>query len=202
MRRERVAFPRAKRQTRTLGAKRPYLLSLPCGRSGIDAPSRSHHDKAMRRRRTLPHEPPPWIDPAREIWFLTICCRFRWLPQLTLPARAKAILETVAHRHESGLWHTHLFLLMPDHAHGLFSFPPDGDGMEKLIRDWKRWVARTHDVKWQKRFFDHRLRGEKSVREKADYILVNPVRAGLVDRWQDWPHLWIPDDAIFTGFHR
>lgn len=156
----------------------------------------------MRQRRTLPHEPPRWVDPAREIWFLTICCRLRTVPQLTLPERSSAIMETVQHRHQRGLWYAHLFLLMPDHAHGLFSFPPDSEGMEKTVKDWKRWIARTTGVNWQQGFFDHRLRGERAVREKADYIVANPVRAGFVNRWEDWPHLWMPEDGIFTGLHR
>ena len=74
--------------------------------------------------------------------------------------------------------------------------------MEKAVKDWKRWVARSMGVVWQPGFFDHRLRGEESVREKADYILANPVRAGLVKNWQDWPHRWMPDDDVFTSFQR
>jgi hypothetical protein len=30
------------------------------------------------------------------------------------------------------------------------------------------------------------------MREKADYILHNPVRAGLVSRWDEWPWKWMP----------
>jgi putative transposase len=142
------------------------------------------------------------VDPSREIWFLTICCRQRKTPQLTLPKRSPAIIETVVHRHEKGLWYAHLFLLMPDHAHGLFSFPPDCEDLEKVVKEWKRWTARTLGIKWQSRFFDHRLRKEESFSEKADYILANPMRAGLVARWEDWPHLWMPDDDVFTGLHR
>jgi putative transposase len=155
----------------------------------------------MHPRRTLPHELPRWVDPAREIWFLTICCKRRIEAQLTLPQNASEILQTVIHRHERGLWYAHLFLLMPDHAHGIFSFPQDGDAMEKIVEDWKRWVARTTDVKWHRGFFDHRLRRDESFSEKANYVLANPVRAGLVTRWEDWLHLWMPGD-VFTGLHR
>ena len=43
------------------------------------------------------------------------------------------------------------------------------------------------------RFFEHRLRKEESFREKADYILANPVRAGLVERAEDWPYVFIAE---------
>jgi hypothetical protein len=41
---------------------------------------------------------------------------------------------------------------------------------------------------WQRDFFDHRLRDDESFEEKAAYILNNPVRAGLVNRFEDWPY--------------
>jgi hypothetical protein len=38
----------------------------------------------------------------------------------------------------------------------------------------------------QRNFFEHRLRSEESVQEKAAYILQNPVRAGLVAEGCAW----------------
>jgi hypothetical protein len=45
---------------------------------------------------------------------------------------------------------------------------------------------------WHKGFFDHILALPKSYSEKWDYVRYNPVRAGLVLRWQDWPYLGDP----------
>jgi putative transposase len=84
-----------------------------------------------------------------------------------------------------------LFLAMPDHLHALLSFPPQIP-MEKIIRDWKRFVAKQAAVKWQDGFFDHRLRSNESFAEKADYIRQNPVRAGLVSASHLWNYVW-PD---------
>lgn len=39
---------------------------------------------------------------------------------------------------------------------------------------------------WQPRFFDRALRTVKEYNEKVEYIQVNPVKAGLVRRQQDW----------------
>jgi REP element-mobilizing transposase RayT len=38
---------------------------------------------------------------------------------------------------------------MPDHLHALLSFAPD-QSMSEVIRDWKRFHARTNQVIWQK----------------------------------------------------
>ena len=39
---------------------------------------------------------------------------------------------------------------------------------------------------WQPRFFDRALRTVKEYNEKVEYIHLNPVRAGLVTRPEDW----------------
>ncbi len=39
---------------------------------------------------------------------------------------------------------------------------------------------------WQARFFDRALRSVKEYNEKVEYIHMNPVKAGLVRRSQDW----------------
>lgn len=96
----------------------------------------------------------------------------------------------------------HLFLLMPDHCHGVLSFPSDRDAWVKTVRDWKNWLAWKHKISWQIDFFDHRLRSDESFMEKTQYVLDNPVRAGLVARWDDWPHRWWPAAPPFTGIHR
>jgi REP element-mobilizing transposase RayT len=79
------------------------------------------------------------------------------------------------------------FLLMPDHLHALLSFPPSEKPIRLVISKWKEWTARTVGIQWQDDFFEHRLRHDESRRQKADYILENPVRKGLVSRTEDWP---------------
>jgi mono/diheme cytochrome c family protein len=81
---------------------------------------------------------------------------------------------------------------MPDHLHALISFPYE-QPMKQIVADWKRFLATKLKIEWQRDFFDHRLRKEESYREKADYILANPVRAGLITRREEWPHFWTAD---------
>jgi len=42
---------------------------------------------------------------------------------------------------------------------------------------------------WQKGFFDHILRSGEAYSQKWDYVRENPVRAGLVTDWREWPFL-------------
>ena len=182
----------------------------------------------MPTRKTLPHDVPWWIDPADEIYFITICCKQRGLDQLTTSIVAPKLMETIKHRNTAGTWFAYLALLMPDHLHMLITFPEVATTGPKVgttgpvvqghaavettgsvvqghasrvslpsaqarISSWKSWTAKTCGIQWQRDFFEHRLRKEESYREKADYILLNPVRADLVERPEDWPHVFIAD---------
>jgi putative transposase len=88
-----------------------------------------------------------------------------------------------------GLWFAHLILIMPDHVHALLCFPTSKRTIQEVVSDWKRWTNRQLGIKWQRDFFEHRLRNDESARDKAHYILANPVRAGLVTKPEEWPYV-------------
>jgi putative transposase len=146
----------------------------------------------MSGRMFLPHQPPWRVDSAQELFFVTICCRPRGLNQLAKPDVGDALFETIAWRNSNRVWYAHLFLLMPDHCHAVMSFPDSEHTIKQRISFWKKWVAMKLGIVWQRDFFDHRSRSDESWREKADYILANPVRAGFVEQPEHWPYLWFP----------
>ncbi len=92
-----------------------------------------------------------------------------------------------------GQWWVHLFLIMPDHVHGLITFGRC-NSMKRSIADWKRYLARSHTIDWQTDFFDHRIRDHRELEEKRSYILNNPVRAGLINAVGEWPYVWTAED--------
>jgi REP element-mobilizing transposase RayT len=144
-------------------------------------------------RKSLPHETPLWVDPPRRVFFLTICAADRrGAPLLPVASR---LLEAVRFLHTQRKWSVHLAVVMPDHVHLVVRFPAE-DSLTAVVRGWKRWTARTLSVSWQRDFFEHRLRSEDSAREKVDYVLQNPVRAGLVADWRAWPHGWMSDELL------
>jgi REP-associated tyrosine transposase len=144
-------------------------------------------------RSGLPHNVPLWVNPQQEVYFMTINCTDRFKNQLALPGISKKIFETVKHRQEKFLWWPHVFLLMPDHLHALLSFPPSGKPVQQVISKWKEWTAKDIGIIWQRDFFEHRLRHDESRAEKANYILQNPVRKGLVKHPEDWPFVYFAD---------
>jgi REP element-mobilizing transposase RayT len=137
-------------------------------------------------RRRLPHEIPSWI-PDGEIYFVTICARDRG--GTVLLDHAGEIVQAAVTYHKRGRWHLRLFVLMPDHVHLLVSFPADAR-LVATVGAWKSFTAKQSAFRWQTDFFEHRLRAEESFDEKAHYLRMNPVRAGLCKNWQDWPYRW------------
>jgi REP element-mobilizing transposase RayT len=139
-------------------------------------------------RCTLPHAVPPWA-PDDAVFFITVNCQLRGQNQLCHAETAALLWAAVCEKTSLGQWWPHLFLVMPDHVHGLFSFP-EKDGLRLTVSTWKRFTATELGTVWQRDYFDHRLRAEESFSEKAHYIRQNPVRKGLVTSAEDWPHVW------------
>ncbi|MEM1084049.1 MAG: tRNA uridine-5-carboxymethylaminomethyl(34) synthesis enzyme MnmG [Verrucomicrobiota bacterium] len=140
-------------------------------------------------RRTLPHTPPPWVDPVGDVFFLTICCKGRGQNQLAMADPWDLILDTFLKHEELGHWQPRFVLAMPDHLHALVTFGEDF-ALRKTIQSFKSWTAKHGGIAWQRDFFDHRLRSDESRVEKARYIEMNPVRAGLCRKPEEWPYRW------------
>jgi putative transposase len=159
------------------------------GRAGPPGPSLCN-EQHLPKGRILFHGVPQWAT-ANAIFFLTICCRQREINQLCSDAVAAVLFEAVTFRQQSGRWYVHLLLPMPDHLHALVSFPRVED-MRKMVANFKELTAKRAGLAWQRDFFDHRLRAQESLQEKWDYVLMNPVRKGLIDRPEAWPYVWLP----------
>jgi putative transposase len=142
-------------------------------------------------RKFLPHTPPPGLIPdlSGEVYFITVCTEPRGENQLASPETWQALRETALRRESLGYWQVRLLLAMPDHWHALCSFSGTKP-MTKVITDLKSWLAKTQQIRWQRDFFDHRLRTWESADEKRSYILANPVRAKLIEEGQIWPYVF------------
>lgn len=141
------------------------------------------------QRKSLPHEIPSWVS-DRSDWFITICTQPRGENQLAHDHIFSTIKASLLFRQERGFLWVKLLLLMPDHLHAIMNFSAQY-GMKKSITDWKRYTALACRIKWQRDFFDHRLRTDESYIEKANYIRMNPVRAGLVKTDEEWRYIWV-----------
>jgi putative transposase len=84
------------------------------------------------------------------------------------------------------------YCVMPDHVH-LVIGPSHSCDIVTFVGQFKSLVlrvARRHGMVgrfWQDSFWDHFLRAEEAVEPVVAYVLNNPVRAGLVQEWREYP---------------
>ena len=174
-----------------------------------------HHDCGHAGRVTLPmrkrlnHRGPLSVGVSSAWYFITICAveRFDYgravsmkPPPTPFIEHANEILEAARYRHERSAWRLVLFLIMPDHIHLIAHFPsvssdaavsskpPYHGGMQYVIADLKRWLSTKYDIRFQRDFFDTRLRDDAHFVEKYNYVLGNPIRKGLCATPSDWPY--------------
>ena len=81
---------------------------------------------------------------------------------------------------------------MPDHIH-VFVRPGQEVSLGRWVKGLKRAVGASvvsppGGSIWQNGFFDHVLRSAESYRDKSIYVFENPVRAGLVEKTDQWPY--------------
>jgi len=82
---------------------------------------------------------------------------------------------------------------MPDHFHALIGVGGSNRKLGAICGAFKSLSTRAYWGKyegklWQRQFFDHIIRNEQDFYETRDYIRLNPVRKGLVEKWEDWPY--------------
>jgi putative transposase len=93
---------------------------------------------------------------------------------------------------EYGAW-VGAYVLMPDHFHAFVAIDDQKLSLSVWVKSLKNSISKTLRQNgiaaphWQRAFFDHLLRSAESYTEKWYYVRENPVRAGLVSRWEDWP---------------
>ena len=90
---------------------------------------------------------------------------------------------------------------MPDHVHLIFTPLYNGDSLysvAEIMQGIKS--ASAHRINrllhcsgqvWQRESFDRVLRREESVHAKVEYMVQNPVRAGLVQKAMEYRWLWV-----------
>ena len=118
----------------------------------------------------------------------------------------KDLLSEAAQKANAEIW---CYCLMPNHIHMIIT-PSDKDGLRRTFADaHRRYTShintrlRTTGHLWQGRFGSV-VMDENHLANAVRYVSLNPVRARLVKRTQDWPwssvsaHLSGHDDGLVT----
>ena len=122
-----------------------------------------------------------------QIYMVTTVTRHR-SPLFNDIRPARTTIACLRRMDELAITQTLCFVLMPDHLHWLFTLR-DRLSLSSAVGRLKSYSARRLGRPvWQPGFHDHAVRREEDVRTMARYIIANPLRAGLVERIEDYPH--------------
>ena len=100
------------------------------------------------------------------------------------------------------------WVVLPDHLHAVWTLP-EGDAdysgrwrsikiafAKGLPKTERRSAVRLNKGErgiWQRRFWEHTIRDDADYAAHVDYVHVNPLKHGLVERLAEWP---------YSSFHR
>ena len=99
-------------------------------------------------------------------------------------------------------FHIDAWVVLPDHVHALWTLPRgdhDFSTRWRLIKsNFSRGLPRLEPISssrvkkgerglWQRRYWEHRIRDEEDFRRHMDYIHINPLKHGYVNRVANWP---------------
>ncbi len=100
------------------------------------------------------------------------------------------LVETLAHYRDERKYLPHEFVVMPDHIHVLLT-PAEEISLERAVQFIKGGFSfrlKAREPVWQAGFSNHRVRDFEDYENHREYIRMNPVRARLAQRAEDYAY--------------
>ena len=120
-------------------------------------------------------------------------CGPTWLAE---PRIADIVAEALQYR-DGKSYRLDAYSIMPNHVHSVFAPLRENNepkALSSIMHSLKRNTSRRANLVlhrsgafWEHEGFDHYIRNEAEFKRVIKYVLENPVKAGLVTVWQEWP---------------
>jgi putative transposase len=117
---------------------------------------------------------------------------------LQRPAVLDIIRTKLRRMEEDGLVEFHAFCIMPNHIHLVMDVRTSGQPLYDIMKAFKgatsryanQLLGRTGRHFWQYESYDHVVR-RGSLERIIRYVIMNPVKAGLIANWIEWPGTYL-----------
>ena len=107
---------------------------------------------------------------------------------------AEIVKEGLHHRDgkDFTLW---AYTIMSNHIHFLVTtYDTNTDYLWKIMQNFKKYtgresnkvLGRTGNPFWDEEYYDHLVRNDDEFHRIEQYIMMNPVKAGIVEKPEDW----------------
>ena len=144
-------------------------------------------------------------------WFFTVVA-FERRPIFCRERFRNSLNQSILKTRENHPFKINAWVLLPDHLHCVWTLPENDANFSirwKLIKQYVsrdcqstfRMQTEISAIKkmrressiWQRRFWEHRIQGEKDFENHLNYLHFNPVKHGLCQSPSQWP---------FSSFHK
>jgi putative transposase len=135
-------------------------------------------------------------------WFFTVNLLERHNNDL-LVREIDLLRETVRRVRHKHPFHIDAWVVLPEHLHCVLTLPPGDSDFSRRWRLIKSGFSRAlpkteHRSRvrqaagergiWQRHYWEHLIRDDADYQRHVDYVHVNPLKHGHVQRVQDWPY--------------
>ncbi len=130
--------------------------------------------------------------------------RYQQSPQWLQHDAIAAIVLEALHFHHTKQYELICVLVMSNHVHivikPLLYKPQKPYSFAQIMKDHKSYTAQKankilgrNGQFWWHENYDHWVRDGEELKRIINYILQNPVKAGLINNYQEWPHYWVDE---------
>ena len=113
------------------------------------------------------------------------------------------IIKNIIHKFDGLYYNLICYCIMPNHVHLVFSIFNNEKSLSDIMKLIKgnssiminKFLNRQGNL-WQPESFDRLIRDDKELYQFIKFVLLNPVKAKLVDGWQNWSHTYCHPDFI------
>lgn len=126
-----------------------------------------------------------------------------WLKERKI---AEIVMESIHYR-DGIFYNLYAYCIMSNHVHMVFEHiadpnrKPSNHPISDILRDLKKYTARKSNIIinrsgkfWHVESYDHVIRNDDELENQIAYVLHNPVKAGLVLNWEDWPYTYCKEE--------
>ena len=118
------------------------------------------------------------------------------------PHAAAIVAQSLQHFHDRKYLHGFAWVVMPDHIHWLFQLRVGT--LENIMRVMKTWTSTRvrrclpspPSRTWQPGYHDRRVKPGESLKNYIQYLVMNPVRRGLVAHPKNYRWLYAESEIL------
>ena len=134
---------------------------------------------------------PTFSYSGRHRYFLTFCTHNRSLLFVS-PEHVQVVLEQIARVAEEQQFAVPAYCFMPDHVHIVAEGLEECANLKSFVKLAKQcsgfhFRRRFGLTLWQRYLYEHVVRDDETTEAIVAYVVENPLRAGLVERIDDYP---------------